>query len=329
MQQKAERLKAELHLKFACAPYDRILALFDGRVKIGNVTLQPVPIEQPMEIFSRMLSKQEFDVSEMSLTHCFVLPALGKAPFANLPVFPSRMFRHGFIFVNVDSGIKTPADLEHKRIGVQGFQMTAAVWIRGLLREEYGLSFADVEWFEGGVNEATPGTDTTAMHPKGIRVHRIPQDKTLNAMLAAGEIDAVIGAIVPDALFQKDHVVRLIPNYHDVERAYFQRTGIFPIMHGLVIRSALIEQHPWLASSVVAACTEAKQRALEGLRFSGSLRYMLPWLRESVEEVDAVFDGDAWRYGVNENRAALTAFGRYLVEDGLLERQPDVDVLFS
>lgn len=318
-----------LMLTFACAPYDRMQPLFDGSVKIEGVEIRPIPIGQPVEIFGPMLARDAFDIAEMSFTHCFVLYANGRARFRTLPVFPSRMFRHGFIFVNRHAGINAPADLAGKRIGVQGFQMTAAVWIRGLLREDYDVSFADVKWYEGGVNEAAlAGTESTSMHPPGLRVRSAPPDQTLSAMLAAGEIDALIGATIPESLYTSDRVARLFPQTHDVERAYFERTSIFPIMHGLVVRSSLLAEHPWLGPAIVRACEEAKAKALSAVRFSGSLRYMLPWLRESIEEIDQVFDGDPWVYGIQKNRAALTAFNRYLVDDGFLSEMLALETLF-
>lgn len=318
-----------MRLTFACAPYDRVLGLFDGSVKIEGVEIEPVPIEQPVEIFGPMLARDAFDVAEMSFTHCFVLRANGRARFRTLPVFPSRMFRHGFIFVNRRAGIREPADLAGKRIGVQGYQMTAAVWIRGLLREDYGVSFGDVTWYEGGVNEHLPETETTRMHPAGIDVRNAPAGVTLSALLAQGELDAVIGATIPASLYTCGEVVRLFPDTHDVERAYFRRTGIFPIMHGLVVRAALLDDHPWLAGALVDACARAKAKALAGIRFTGSLRYMLPWLREAIEEIDELFEGDAWPIGVEPNRAALDAFNRYLVGDGFLSQPIALERVFS
>jgi 4,5-dihydroxyphthalate decarboxylase len=319
-----------LQLSFACAPYDRMLALFDGSVRIDGVELRPVPIAQPMEIFGPMLARDAFDIAEMSFTHCFVLRAQGRARFGTLPVFPSRMFRHGFIFINRGAGIRTPADLAGKRIGVQGFQMTAAVWIRGFLRDEYGVSFAEVEWCEGGVNETVlPGTATTSMHPPGLRVRPARAGETLSAMLADGRLDAIIGATIPESLYTDERVVRLFPNTHDVERAYFERTGIFPIMHGLVVRSELLRDHPWLGAAIVRGCEASKAKALDGVRFSGSLRYMLPWLRESLEEIDAVFGGDAWPYGVEPNQPTLAAFNRYLVADGFLPAPLPLESVFA
>ena len=195
--------------------------------------------------------------------------------------------------------------------------MTAAVWIRGMLRDEYNVSFREVEWCEGGVNETVlAGTETTSMHPPGVRVRSAPPGETLSAMLADRRIDAIIGATIPESLYTDDRVERLFPQTHDVERAYFERTSIFPIMHGLVVRSSLLQEHPWLGPAIVEGCEAAK--ALAAVHFSGSLRYMLSWLRESLEEIDRVFGGDPWAYGVENNRPALNAFNRYLVDDGFI-----------
>lgn len=321
---------ANLKVSFACGPYDRMQAIYDGRVPIEGVDLVPVPIDHPMEVFSRMLDADEFDVAEMSFTHCFVLQARNAARFVGLPVFPSRMFRHGFIFVNRKAGIATPADLDGKRVGVQGYQMTAAVWIRGILRE-YGARPETMRWFEGGVNEkGVFGGASTAMRPaREIDIQDIGTERTLSDLLAAGEIDALIGALKPDSFGKDPDVVRLFPEPHRVEREYFERTGIHPIMHGLVLRKETHERHPWLAQRVYDACETAKSLALRQMRFSGALRYMLPWLMESIEEIDAVFAGDAWPYGVAANRVAIDAFNRHLVDDGFYAEPLPLDRVFA
>lgn len=322
---------SRLSLTFACGPYDRMHALYDGSVQVEGVDLRCLPIGQPMEVFSRMLKNEDFDVAEMSLTHCFTLRASGKARFVTLPVFPSRMFRHGFIFINAKAGIRSPKDLEGKRIGVQGYQMTAAVWIRGMLHAEYGVSFDKVRWLEGGVNErGVPGGATTSMRPGGKRldIGPIAPDRTLGEMLAAGEIDALIGAVRPDTLDTSPDVARLFPDYHPLEVEYFRRTGIFPAMHALVIREELYRQHRWLGTSLYKACEEAKNRSLAQTRFTGALRFMLPWLTESLEEVQAVFGSDPWPYGVAANRRMLDAFNQALVEDGFLAAPLKLDEVF-
>lgn len=311
---------SRLPLSFCTGPYDRMAAIFDGSISIDGVDLIPMAVQQPMEIFARMLQNQEFDISEMSLTHCYALRQNGKARFFTVPVFPSRMFRHSYIFINRHK-IRTPQDLAGKRIGVQGFQMTAAVWIRGLLRHQYDVSLQDVEWVEGGVNEkGVAGGEATSFHPKGLKVSHAGNSRSLSDMLATGEIDALIGAIKPASLRASPDVARLFPNYHEIERSYFKETGIFPIMHAMVIKDGVHLANPWLANNLYKACEQAKAIALNKSRFTGALQFMLPWLDEHLEELHDLFGGDAWLYGVARNRKALVAFSDYLVEDGLLAK---------
>jgi 4,5-dihydroxyphthalate decarboxylase len=311
---------AALPITLACGPYDRMAAIFDGRVAVEGATVRGLPIVQPMVVFSRMLEGDEFDVAEMSLTHCFALQANGTARFVTLPIFPSRMFRHGFVFVNANAGIRSPRDLAGKRIGVQGYQMTAAVWQRGMLREEHGVDFTACTWFEGGVNEpGVVGGSATSLRPADhLNISAIPGDRTLSDMLRAGEIDALIGAVKPASYAPGGPVVRLFPDFHAIERASFLATNVHPIMHALVIRRDTYERAPWLAASLIRACEEAKRIALAEMRFTASLRYMLPWLVEDIEEIDAVFGGDPWPYGLAANAPTLEAFGRHLTADGFL-----------
>jgi 4,5-dihydroxyphthalate decarboxylase len=240
------------------------------------------------------------------------------------------MFRHGFIFVNRRCGIVRAQDLAGKRIGLQGYQMTAAVWIRGLLREDYGVDLGAVEWLEGGVNQrGVAGGSTTRLRPeRPVDIHPIGSERTLSDLLVAGEIDALIGAHVPASLRGHPDVVRLFPDYHAVERDYFRRTGIFPIMHALVIRDGLHRVHPWLVRRIYDACEAAKSAALQRLRFTAALRVTLPWMLEQVEELDDVFGGDPWPYGVDANRRTLEAFARYLVEDGFSDRILPIEDVF-
>ncbi|MGH7088512.1 MAG: hypothetical protein ACREFQ_06390 [Stellaceae bacterium] len=320
----------KLRLTMACGPYDRMEALYNGDVSIAGVELAPRIIQRPLDIFSRMLADDEFDVAVMSLTHCFVLRAARRARFVALPVFPSRMFRHGFIFVNRRSGIRTPAELAGRRIGVQGYQMTAAVWIRGHLRSDYGVVLDDVEWFEGGVNQpGVAGGEATRFRPsRPVKIQSIAKDRTLNDMLTSGEIDALIGADAPRSLQERGAVIRLFPDYHAVERAYFERTGIFPIMHALVIREALYREYPWLATALYKSCDAAKAVAHAGARYTSALRFMLPWLYKHLDEIDAVFGADPWPYGLEPNRATLEAFSRHLADDGFLGQPVPLDEIF-
>lgn len=317
-------------LTFACGPYDRMEPLYNGTVSVEGVDLVPRVIQTPMHIFGPMLKNGEFDISEMSLTHCFTLRAQGQAKFVTLPVFPSRMFRHGFTYINRRSGIQSPADLKGKRIGVQGYQMTAAVWIRGILEQEYGVSFEGVRWFEGGVNQrGVAGGDATAMHPDpSLHIEPIGNDRTLDEMLQSGEIDALVGAFAPMSLGKHPDVVRLIPDYHRHERDYYRRTGVYPIMHALVIREDVHRKYPWLAGNLFKACVESKNLALKQAGFTGAMRYMLPWLYEHLEEMQEVFGDDPWPYGLEANRPTLEAFGRHLAEQKFLSKPMRLEEVF-
>ncbi len=314
-------------LTLACGAYDRTEALRTGDVIINGVELTYIADQWPVGIFSKMIRDQAFDVAEMSLIHALVLKARNQFPFVTIPVFPSRYFRHGLIFVNKNSEIREPKDLEGKRIGVQGYQMTAAVWIRGILRSEYSVSLDDVQWFEGGVNQPTvPGGSVTALKPdRELRIDDIAEGKTLSDMLAEQELDALIGAIIPASLHTSGHVQRLFPDYVDREREYFSRTGIFPIMHTLVIKESLCSEHPWLAESVYTAFDQAKAWAYKKLRFSGSLRYMFPWLFEHLEDMDNLFKSDAWVYGLEANRNTLETFAQFLLDDDFLREELVID----
>jgi len=320
-----------LELTLAAGPYDRMQPLYDGSVAIDGVRIVPHVRQRPVDIFSGMLERGAFDIAEMSLTHCYVLTAEQRANFVTLPVFPSRMFRHGFIFVNARSGIRTPADLAGKRIGVQGHQMTAAVWIRGLLRDGHGVDLADAEWYEGGVNEyGVAGGDIMELRPsRPLRWQRIPATTCLSDMLAEGGIDALIGAFIPKSHGRHPDVQRLFPDYKRMEAAYHAATGVFPIMHALVLRRDRHEAHPWLAHALASACARAKEQAWQRLRFSGALAATLPWLMDHVEETVAALGPDPWPYGVDENRATLDAFAAMLRADGYLDRALACEEVFA
>jgi len=311
-------MTANRSLTFATGPYDRMRSLFDGSVRIEGIHLQPRIIGRPVELFSRMLEHREFDIAEMSLTHCYALPTLGRDDFVSLPVFPSRMFRHGFIFINRQSGIVLPQDLAGKRIGVQGHQMTAAVWIRGLLRDTFDVDLSTVRWFEGGVNEpGVVGGGTMELRPRiPIDIHHIRPDTTLSDMLASGEIDALIGAFTPKSFGASPDVVRLLEEPASQERAYFAKTGIFPIMHALVVKREIFDSDLALAAKIMRACEASKQAALQSMAFSAALAVTLPWLLDHIEETKEIMGADPWPYGIEPNRLTLEAFGRILHEDG-------------
>jgi len=316
-----------LRVTLACGPYDRTDALRTGLVRPEGIDLVYVPIQSPPEIFARMLTTQAFDVSEMSCAHALTHRGHGDFPFVGIPVFPSRMFRHGYIFVNAHSGIREAKDLEGKTVGVPEYSQTAAVWIRGLLQHEYGVSLETIRWVAGGVN--APGRpDVLVNLPDAeVSITRV-MDRTLNDLLVAGEIDALIGARKPAAFGKDVRIKRLFPDYRSLEREYYRKTGIFPVMHTVVIREALYREQPWIAESLYKAFVQAKDWAVAQMRFSSSLRYTVPWLHADLEEMDEVFGADPWPYGLERNRDTLETLVAYLVEQRLLRRTMPLEELY-
>lgn len=321
---------SQLPITFACGPYDRMEALSLGIVRPEGIELRYIAIQSPPEIFARMVKTGAFDAAEMSLAHYLVMRARGAFPFVAIPVFPSRLFRHGYIFVSRQSGIRVPKDLEGRRVGVQEYRQTAGVWVRGILKDEYGVDLDTIRWVEGGVNAPRrPDHDMDLRPVRPLAIELIPPDRTINDMLEAGEIDAYFGARRPEALDTGRNVARLFPDYRERERDYFRKTGIHPIMHTVVIREDLHRSHPWAAESLYKACAESKAWALRQMRFSGAQRTMLPWLFDNIAEMDALFGAEPWPYGLDANRHTLDAFLRYLVDQAFLDGAPPLDAMFA
>lgn len=257
----------------------------------------------------------------------------GEFPFVALPIYPSRLFRHGFIFINAESGVEAAKDLEGKRVGVPEYRQTAAVWIRGILQHEYGVALDRIHWFVGGVNapRSPDQLDEVLPEDRSLQLEHIPADRTLNDLLVKGEIDAFIGARQPFALGKQPQIQRLFPDYRGEERRFFQKSGIFPIMHTLVMKEELYQQHPWVAESLFKAWEESKARALQNMRFSGTLRYMLPWLFADVEELDGLFGGDPFPSGLDApaNRVTVGALQEYLIDQGFVKDRLPLEELFA
>src|ERR1700689_4929802 len=279
-----------LPMTFACGLYDRMLALQTGEIKPDGIDLNFLVIDNPREIFDRMSNRLEFDVCEMSSSEFVSRFAAKKLPFVALPVFASRVFRHGFIIVN-RKHIKSAADFAGKRGGVPLYTQTAAIFIRGLMQHDLGIDLSKIEWGQG-------------------------------------DIHAIIGSNMRRAFGRSPDVVRLIPDYRAQEKDYVRRTKIFPIMHLIVIRNDVYEQNPFVATSLFNAFNAAKDWAREKMRYSGTLRYMLPWLPDDVQEIDELFGGDCWPYGVEPNRPTLEALVTYMVEQGLIPEPIPVEKLF-
>ncbi len=319
---------AKVPLTFACGLYDRMLPLYTGEVKVEDVDLKFVVEDNPRVIFDRMASQGAYDASEFSSSEYISRVAGNQCPFVAIPVFASRVFRHSFIFIN-RKHIKKPKDLEGKRIGVPLYTMTAAVFIRGLLADEHGIDCGNVEWVEGSINEAKGhGNPTVLPTARKNSIVANKSGKSLSQLLEAGELQAIIGTDMPDCLGRNPDIVRLYPDYRIAEMDYFKRTKIFPIMHLVVIRRDVHDKHPAVAGNLFKAMTQAKDAMLRRMRYRGTLRYMLPWMHAEIDDIDKVFGGDCWPYGVEPNRPTLEALLRYLVEQGIVAKAPRLDDLF-
>jgi 4,5-dihydroxyphthalate decarboxylase len=320
---------ADLKLRFACGLYDRMQALYTKEVKPEGIDLDFIVADDPRETFDRMVRDLAYDLSEMSSSEFVTRMSRGACPFVGLPVFASRVFRHGFIIVNRKSGIRSPKDLEGRRVGVQLYTMTAAVFIRGLLQHEYGVDLSTIRWVQGAMDEpGTHGFPTVLPLLKPVDITINTSQHSLSEMLERGEIDAITGATMPKSFGRNPDIVRLFPDYDHIEAAYFRKTGIFPIMHLVAIRRDVYEANPFIAKSLFRAFCEAKARAMEHMRFLGALRYMLPWLAKSVDQIDEVFGGDPWPYGVEPNRATLEALVTYLADQAMIPAPVKVEDLF-
>lgn len=316
-------------IKFASGLYDRFLPLYTKEVVPEGIDLDFTVIDNPREIFDRMAGGLEFDACEMSGTEYITRLAAGDCPFVAIPVFASRMFRHGFIVVNTRSGIKTPKDLEGRRVGVQLYTMSAAMWIRGMLQHDHGVDLSTLRWVQGSIDSpGTHGTPTVLPLLKQPDVENNSTDKSLSRLLEEGAIDAVLTATLPTGLGTHPDIARLFPNYRAVETDYYQRTKIFPIMHIIVIRKDVHEANPHVAPSLYHAFGKAKDIALAHMRFSGALRYMLPFLPDDMDEIDRVFDGDPWPYGIGPNRPTLEAEVQYMVEQDYIAKSMPIEDLF-
>jgi 4,5-dihydroxyphthalate decarboxylase len=317
---------SRLRLTLACGFYDRTDALRTGEIVPEGIDLNFLAIEGPREIFDRMGGNQEFDVAEFSSSEFISRLARGNCPFVALPVFPARVFRHGYIYVNRNAGIRSPRDLNGKRIGVPLYTMTAAVWIRGHLAHQYGVDTASITWVEAATSE--PGRHGDPSAPPLLRPARIEHDsrnRSLSELLANGEIDAIAGSQRP-----RPHpdIVPLFEDAKSVERAFYQETRIFPIMHLVVIRRDVYERDKWIANSLFKAFVAAKDRAVARMHKTGAHPYMLPWVHDDIAEIDRVFGGDPFPYGIDANRPTLEALMQYMVEQHFIPKAMPLDAVF-
>lgn len=319
-----------IKLTLACWDYDRTRALQDGRVEIEGVDLTYLPLRVE-ETFWRMLRYGEFDAAELSMGSYLMARDKGFPKFIAIPAFPSRAFRHSCIYINTGSGIKEPKDMAGKRVGVPEYQITMAIWARGILQHEYGVKPEQMKWFTGG--EEHPGREDKIRHdlPKTIDIRPIGPEQTLSSMLERGEIDAMISAHMPSPFVRRSpKVARLIPDFPGVEKDYYRRTKIFPIMHTVALREEFYEKHPWVAQSLYKALAESKQICQESMYEFSALKYMLPWSIAEMEEQREIFGGgELWPYGLEANRHVLETLVQYAHEQGLIKTRLDLKSLFA
>ncbi len=318
-----------IHLTLACWNYDRTRALAEGLVPVdgADLTYLSLPVE---ETFFRMLRYREFDAAEMSLSSYVMSLFSASPPFVAIPIFPSRSFRHSCIFINRNSSINEPKDLVGKKVGSPEYQLTAPVWIRGILSDEYGVPVAGAKYFTGGQEEPGRIEKIKLSLPPEIHVEPISPGNTLSKMLDAGEIDALYTPRMPSTfLHGSGNVRRLFENYGELEKAYFHKTRIFPIMHTVVIRRDVYEKNRWVAQSLYKAFVLAQRATYKDLYETAALKHMLPWLLQHVEETRSIMGEDFWPYGLEPNLRTLETFLRYSHEQGLSKRRLEPGELFA
>ena len=306
---------------------DRIEGLLDGQVQVRGAHLS-ITCRPPQALFRAVLKDQPFDVSEFSLGSHVAAVGSGRADYVGLPVFLSRAFRHANVYVRTDAGVAEPGDLRGRRIGVADFHQTAAIWVRGLLADEYGVERGSVSWITGGLSTPVLEDRARVHAPAGVTVQRT--SRTLNALLEDGELDALISPVAPHLFAQGDgRVKRLWPDFRDRELAYFRRTGLFPIMHLLVLRRRCAEQHPELAEALVEAFTQAKAIAASDLARRDYPKIASPWLTADREHTLQTLGRDPWTYGIEANRGELETLLRYAEADGLTSGRLSPEALFQ
>lgn len=314
---------SKLKLTAAFGNYDRTVPLQKGQVRPDGIDLNVLALT-PSDIFWRMSRFQEFDVSEMSMgTHCYLL-GTGESPFIGIPAFLSRTFRHSMVYYNAKAGIEKPEDLNGKRIAIREWGMTAVVWIVGILAEEYGLDISSIDWV------AQKESRVPIQMPEGTHIRYMKPGENLSDLLDTGAVDAVL-IHQPLACFTEGspHIQRMFPDYKDLEIEYYRRTGVYPIMHAVVLRKDIYRQHRWALRSIYDALIKAKRLAMQALSNTQTLSTMLPLLPSAVDETRRIFGNDFWSYGMNANRPTLEKMVTYAHQQGLSPRRLSIEELFG
>jgi 4,5-dihydroxyphthalate decarboxylase len=310
-----------ISLTLACGDYEIVRPLREGKVRADGIDLTILTNMDSATRHWRFLRQGEFDVAELS-SSSYLAARDNDLAFRALPVFLHRRFRHGFIFINTNKGIAKPTDLIGRRIGVKTLMTSAVLWMRGMLEHEYGVPLKSIEWF------AELDDDVEVKLPADLKLTRLPHDKSVETMLAEGELDAVLHSDLIKPFLAKDpRVARLFPNYKAEEISYYRKTNIFPIMHVLGLRQAVVEQYPWVAVNLFNAFNEARTIAMQ--RMQNPRIVPLAWYREAWEEQEEILGPDPWEYGLTDkNRNNLETLIGYSHEQGLIRQKPTLEQLF-
>lgn len=321
---------SDIHLTLGINDYDHVRDLFTGRVRPAGIDLTCLVMEVE-ETFKRFLADQEWDVSEISFAMSCQAIDRGNAPFVLIPVFPSRLFRHSAVYIRTDGPIKRPEDLAGKKVGLPQWAQTATTYVRGWITETVGIPLTDIDWYQLGPNSPGRLDDTPERPPEGVRLTNLPGG-SLADMLAEGTLDAVISADPPRLFLAGDpRITRLFLEYEDVERDYFEETGIYPIMHTVALRRSSYEANPWIARNLFNAFEEARNNSVRRMRDHNVSQIALPWIQQHVQRASAAFfpDGDYWPYGVSPNRTTIEAFLKFCFDQGVTKRHLMPEDIFA
>lgn len=320
---------SKLQLSIATWNYDRVQPLIDGRVTVEGCDINFLPMSVE-ECFQRAYLHEEFDVAELGFSPFLIAQSRGLATYEAIPVFLSRMFRHSAVYIRTDRGISRPEDLRGRRIGVPEYQMSAALWARGMIQDQHGVRPDEMTWVQGGLEVPGRREKFPLNLPEHFPLEAAPAGRSLAQMLKDGELDAIFSARAPSCFAEgAPNVGRLYPDYKAAEADYFRQTGVFPIMHALGVRKELAQKHPWLPLSLYKAFSQAKAIAQQDLQEVTALKTMLPWLSADLAYTEAVMGSNYWPYGIGPNRMTLDLMFRYSHEQGLAVRRLTVEEVFA
>lgn len=310
---------SKLSLCLACGSYDLLRPLIEGGVAPDGIDLNILAMASP-ERHGRMLRHEEFDICELSLVSYLVAWNIGR-PFTGIPIFPHRRFRHSYMVKRANCGIEKPSDLNGKRVGLDTLQNSAGLWMRGILQDHYGVELKSIEWW------CQEEEDIPFEPARWMRVERVPKGRNIDQMLLGGELEgALYPEILPSIRNNSPQVDLLFPNPKEAEIDYYKRSGIFPIMHLVVVKNVILEKNPWVAVSLLQAFQKSKEICYE--RMKDPRNFALVWVKELMQEQRAIFGSDPWPYNIEDNRKALEAVIRYEYDQGMIKKKPQIEDLF-